>query len=428
MASIVLSFVGNQDPCSGQTNQEGSIITMLRHLLQESDVIAKIVLMHTSDTETRAKETQEWIDIHDDLKMLSAKVELIPVSQGLSEDPTDLLLAAQEARKGLDLVQTAMQKGDCIEFNASSGTPAMKSSLSILQAAGYAPNSRVWQVRNPTQIGAGQERVFETDVGVLRREFDLRLLQGQIENYNYSAAFETLESSSLRDRFSSLPSFLRAGIAWNRGEFDTFYKLAKSYLSQHENRQAETWWWMAYEQAYTAITRLEQGNTSESMQHSFRAVEGALWKWSVNAFPQDVIEQEGKYHKLNPSILDRYPSLRSRYEEQEQRNNVVELKGWLLRDLLESAIPATVNSQDFQEYWKTAREMRNQVSHRLGGLSEREVLEAWGKDIRTKMQWEKRILGCLNLLTNKQFRNLTEASLFSKVHTKVREAIALNRP
>lgn len=424
MASILLSFVGNQDPISAQTNEEGSVVTLLRHLLSEKYSIDKVVLMHTSGTETHAEETKEWIGLDRDLMTISSKVELIPVSEGLSEDPTDLLLAAQEARKGLEQVRASLQQGDRIEFNASSGTPAMKSSLSILQAAGYAPNSRVWQVRNPKEMKSDQSRVFETDVGVLRREFDLRLLQGQIETYNYSAASQTLASSGLHDRFSSLANLLKAGIHWNCGEFDTFSKLAKSYLSPNEKKQIDFWYWMAYEQAYTAIVRLEQGNTSEAMQHSFRSIEGVLWKWSVYSFPEDVVEQEGKFHRLNRSILGKYPILRSRYEEQEQRTNGnVELKGYLLRDLLEAAIPATASSQDFQAYWHSAREMRNQVSHLLGGLSEQEVFSAWGKDIKTKAQWEKRLLGCLNLLTTKQYRSLAEASLFAKIHTKVKESI-----
>jgi hypothetical protein len=59
MTSIVLSFVGNQDPCSAQTDEEGSEITLLRHLLQKNDAIAKIILMHTSGTATRVKETND---------------------------------------------------------------------------------------------------------------------------------------------------------------------------------------------------------------------------------------------------------------------------------------------------------------------------------------------------------------------------------
>ena len=34
MASIILSFVGNQDPESKQTREEGSIVTLIRHLFK----------------------------------------------------------------------------------------------------------------------------------------------------------------------------------------------------------------------------------------------------------------------------------------------------------------------------------------------------------------------------------------------------------
>ena len=42
----------------------------------------------------------------------------------------------------------------------------MKSAWNILQAAGYARNSRVWQIRNPDKIQAGQDQVFQTNVSV----------------------------------------------------------------------------------------------------------------------------------------------------------------------------------------------------------------------------------------------------------------------
>lgn len=428
MTSIVLSFVGEQDPCSPKTNQEGSIVTLLRYLLSEEYKIAKIVLMYTLATEKGAEETREWLELHEELNLLSGKVVLIPVSEGLSEDPTDLLLAAQEARKGLERVQSILESGDRIEFNASSGTPAMKSSLSVLQAAGYAPDSQVWQVRNPDKIKDGQTRVFKTDVQVLRQEFDLKAMSSQIEGFNYGAATITLKNSTLMDSFRSVGGLLMAGKAWHRGEFDVFYGLAKSYLTDAQKSQGDSWWWMAYEQAYTAMVRLEQGNTSEAMQHSFRAVEGALWEWAIATFPNDVVDRENQYPLLKPTILKVFPALRSRYEEQSQRSIDVELKGWILRNLVETAIPATVVSDDFGEYWNTARKARNQISHRLGGISEKQVLAAWGEGICTRSDLEKRLLRCLNLLTRKSFRSLVDVSLFAKVHQRVLETIASYQP
>jgi hypothetical protein len=426
MTSIVLSFVGEQDPYSEKTKEEGSIVTLLRHLVAQKYEIKKAVLLHTEGTSKGALDTRDWIASESRLKLI--EVELVAVSEDLSRDPTDLLKAAQEARRGLDLIKGIMEDGDRIEFNASSGTPAMKSAFSILQAAGYVANGQVWQIRNPKLMREDQSRVFETDIGGLRREFDLKGLRGQIEGFNYGAALMTLTGSSLRDRFKSLPSLLKAGEAWHRGEFDLFYKLAKSYLADAEKIQGSTWWWMAYEQAYTAMVRLEQGNTSEAMQHSFRAVEGALWEWAIATFPNDVENRVDKYPLLKSTILSSYPALRSRYEEVESRGMDVELKGYILKDLHGLAIPKSAASDDFREYWSRARTARNLISHRLGGISEKEVFAAWGNQIRSRTDLEKRLLTCLNLLTGKSFRSLIEASLFAKVHQKVITAIASYQP
>ena len=216
MSSIILSFVGNQDPFGSKTG-EGSIVTLVRFLVGQGVVIKKAILIYTEGTAIGARETKEWLVT--DLGIDAGEVELIPASWELSNDPTDLLKAAQEARRGLDLARLGMEKGDRIEFNASSGTPAMKSAFSLLQAAGYATNGQVWQVRNPTEVKEGQTRVFPTDVTVLRQEFDLKVVKGQIEGFNYGSALANLEASGLAGRSPVLVNFFmgRVGLGFRVG-------------------------------------------------------------------------------------------------------------------------------------------------------------------------------------------------------------------
>ena len=181
MASIVLSFVGNQDPF-GSKSGEGSIITLVKYLVECDKKVKKAILIYTEGTAGGAKDTKDWLVT--DLGIGGEEVELVPSSWELSNDPTDLLKAAQDAKRGLDLARLSMENGDCIEFNASSGTPAMKSAFSILQAAGYVTDGTVWQVRNPSEMRDGQLRVFATDVSVLRQEFDRKVIQKQISDCN----------------------------------------------------------------------------------------------------------------------------------------------------------------------------------------------------------------------------------------------------
>ena len=213
MASIVLSFVGNQDPF-GSKSGEGSIVTLVKHLVECDKKIKKAILIYTEGTAGGAKDTKDWLVT--ELGIGGEDVELVPSSWELSNDPTDLLKAAQDARRGLDLANLTMENSDRLEFNASSGTPAMKSAFSILQAAGYATNGTVWQVRNPSEMRAGQTRVFETNVGVLRQEFDRKVIQKQVADCNYAGALESLRFSSLTgDRAIALLEYGRCRMAFD---------------------------------------------------------------------------------------------------------------------------------------------------------------------------------------------------------------------
>ena len=57
-SSIVLSFVGQQDPYSENTSQEGSIATLIRHLLSQKYSIRRVILLHTEDVAQKASDTR----------------------------------------------------------------------------------------------------------------------------------------------------------------------------------------------------------------------------------------------------------------------------------------------------------------------------------------------------------------------------------
>ena len=196
MSSIILSFVGSQDPYSNNTNQEGSIVTLVTHLLNINQPIKQVILLHTDTTQQNAIDTKDWLE-SDPAHLPPESITLRLVDPTLSADPVNLLIAAQESRKAIDLARSQMDHQDTLEFNASSGTPVMKSVWSVLQAAGYPPKSRIWQVRNPREMQANQERVFTTDVTTLKDEFDRKVITQQVQDYNYSGAAITLRESNL---------------------------------------------------------------------------------------------------------------------------------------------------------------------------------------------------------------------------------------
>ncbi len=242
-----------------------------------------------------------------------------------------------------------------------------------------------------------------------------------LASYDYAETYDLLEPyfQQFPSKFGVIPNLLKSGIAWNQGNFDTFLNLAKSCT---KIPKVEDKLWMSYEQAYLGVIRLHQKNTTEAMLHGYRAVEGLLYFWAIEFFPNDVIERENGYPLIKNSILQKYPSLRSHFSRPEPKIEV-NLQGWLLEDLLNLAIPETANSIDFQKFWFSAKDARNYFSHRLGGLPEKEVFSAWGQDIKTSEQWQKRILNCINLVTRKSFNSLSKASLFAQIHTEIVEIL-----
>ncbi|PSB22932.1 hypothetical protein C7B61_01225 [filamentous cyanobacterium CCP1] len=228
MASIVLSFVGNQDPFAN-TDTEGSIVSLVRHLLAQNRSIQRVVLLYTLDTRQNA------IDTHDHLTSapfhLNAEViTLLPVDDTLSHDPVSQFLAAQAARYAIDQIKPDLAPEDTLECNASSGTPALKSAWGILQAAGYASAMRVWQVRNPQKMRPGQLQVFQDDVNALKNEFDLKVIKQQIADYNYSGALANLEATNLSTK--SIVALLHYGFYRLSLDFDRAFSCLNSLSTE----------------------------------------------------------------------------------------------------------------------------------------------------------------------------------------------------
>ena len=103
-----------------------------------------------------------------------------------------------------------------------------------------------------------------------------------LERYDYAEALDLLKPYKDKEpsKFTNLSKLIEAGIKWNQGQFDKFYGLSKSSMSNIP--PTNNFWWMAYEQAYLAVVRLEQQNTTEALFHSFRAVEGLVREFLIS--------------------------------------------------------------------------------------------------------------------------------------------------
>lgn len=280
-SSIVLSFVGQQDPYSENTNQEGSIATLIRHLLDQKYNIRRVILLHTQDVAQKANDTKHWLQ-DKPFNLSEESIELVPVGEELSTDPVSLLLAVKEARKGLDKAIPYLSKQDRLEFNASSGTPVMKTSWSLLQAAGYASHSSVWQVRNPKQIQEGQSHVFQTNVDTLKNEFDFKVVKRQIEDYNYSGALVSLENSNFSTNL--IIALLQYGQYRLAFDFDRAFKAIQPFAnlvepefnSEISSLRGKNRLSLFKEAYFKAITNLKNQQYAEFLVDVSRFQEGFL--------------------------------------------------------------------------------------------------------------------------------------------------------
>lgn len=255
----------------------------------------------------------------------------------------------------------------------------------------------------------------------------LRLL----ESYDYAgvSSLELLQTyfQQAPSSLGSITNLIKAGLSWNQGEFETFFALAQKSLTLQQKQQTESFWWQAYEEAYLAVIRLKQNNTTEAMFHSFRAVEGLLSEWASATF-EEVSAKPDQFARLKHSIGQKYRTLEELFKHNGQRVDEIELNLWVMQRLMEAHIPELRNNPDFTIFWINARIQRNNLFHRIAGLTQRQVLQAWGDDINNPSKWETRILNCLNLVTENRFQSLTQASLFASTHQRVKQAIATYQP
>jgi hypothetical protein len=240
-----------------------------------------------------------------------------------------------------------------------------------------------------------------------------------LDRYDYAGAQKLLEP--YEKNFGVITNLLKAGVAWNQGQFREFFQFAKASINPMPLQENQSWRWMAYEQAYLAVIRLEQNSTSEAVLHSFRAIEGCLLEWAKFTLATDFDDSNSGFPIVRPSICDRYPEIRQRYRDVQGHYANAQWKGTFRRELLEIALPAA-GGIEFQAFWGS-QSQRDKLSHQLGGISKEEVFKAWGQEIKDRLQWESQILACLNILTGKSFQTLRQASIFSVVQERVQKSI-----
>jgi len=241
-----------------------------------------------------------------------------------------------------------------------------------------------------------------------------------LERYDYAGLQNLVKPyyEQNKQKWKETYALIKSGVSWNQGQFEDFFQSASFSFNNQQKEQHQQYWWMAYEQAYTAVVRLKQKNTTEAMLHSFRAVEGLIYECLKHEFKDYMVNSEYTYSSLKSSVLTKYPDLSILFVNGTNKTDIL-LDSRNQQRVIELSI--NVDLKD----WGSAelRNHRNRLSHKLGGISEKELYQAWGKDTYNQKDWEKRILNCLNLITENKFNYLWQGSLFASIHQRVLTAI-----
>jgi hypothetical protein len=246
-----------------------------------------------------------------------------------------------------------------------------------------------------------------------------------LSRFDYSNLKDLLSPYLSEPQFNGLETLIDAGIAWNKGQFEDFLKDAKTALSLQQKQQTESFWWMAYEEMYLAVVRLEQENTVEAFLHSFRSLEALTVTWIRHYYPKIVSEPEVGFIQLKKnetcSSFKDNPKLRELRELfKDCRDDSIDLHNHARRTLLTVA-DFRFKSDDIEPLWTTAKDVRNRLSHNIEGLDTERLFTAWKTSNREK--WEKRMLECLNLLSEQRFTSLWQPSLFASIHHRIKQKL-----
>ncbi|KKI99652.1 hypothetical protein [Prochlorothrix hollandica] len=251
----------------------------------------------------------------------------------------------------------------------------------------------------------------------------------RLDRFDYVGVQELLEDYNDRADVQQVQGWVKAGVAWNQGRFDNFLTFGIGSLTQQQREQTGMFWWMAYEEMYLSWVRLSQDNTVEAFLHSFRALEALVVTWITTRYPTIVLapadqgfvrlrrEEACQVFKQDSRIVALFNSRNSN----QAPNPEIDLHNYARQTILSVADRAFAESLDLAPLWNSAKDLRNQLSHQIVGISPLEMFKAWG--VTNLNQWEKRMVACLNLLSDQKFVSLKQSSLFASLHHRIKTTL-----
>ncbi|NLQ05610.1 hypothetical protein [Cylindrospermopsis raciborskii] len=343
-------------------------------------------------------------------------VELQPKSKTQSLDNWDQSLSLVQT-KLLELEFNSLDDIDNVYVSHQAGTPAISSAIQFVTLAKFGKKVK-FLVSNEYEP---ENTIFISSSNYLRG-IQLQEAKRLLQRFDYSGLNSLLHdlkvSNPQGENLEELLKLLEIATQWNCAKFDKFledldlYKLTN--LSDVAKERSNDWWQLGYEAAYLAVIRIEQGNTVEAMFHSFRAVEGLIRMWAKEKYETYIDYPEKGWPKVKEqTIKEVLPSYK--------KNNETFPFNLLKEAKPECEVEGNIMSIFVGETGKKVRDKRNELFHKLLGLKETDVFEAW--DTTDKDSWKTKVLDCLNFVSDQSFKSLEEVSVMYKVHQLLNEML-----
>jgi hypothetical protein len=330
-----------------------------------------------------------------------------------------------------------ISKGDRVIVSHQAGTPAISSAIQLTALIKFGKK---------VSFLVGNEFIKD-DAKFLPASsyFDtLQIQEAQqlLKRFDYSGVRRALDKIDIKEpeKQIRLNHLLEISELWNAAKFEEFSKKLGGAATSRSN----TWWWKGYEMAYLAWIRMFQENSTEALFHSVRAIEGLICEWAIKTHSTDIhykflsIDRNGNrrndYHSnrfrngkegsptAKRTIDNNFTSQLYDNQKETLNKDKLGLHGQTLYSLFRATFKSShisnLETHSISIVWDQLADKRNDLFHRLKGISEDEVYDAWGcKNDRNK--WGEILFDCVQLVSDTHaegFKSLKQGSLMTSVH------------
>lgn len=340
-----------------------------------------------------------------------------------------------------------ISRGDRVIVSHQAGTPAISSAIQLTALMKFGKKVQFLVssefIKNQAYFLPGSS-YFDT--------LQIQEAQQLLARFDYAGVKRALDKIELKDpeKQANLNHLLDLSELWNAAKFDDF----ASKMGEPADSRSKEWWWKGYEMAYLAWIRMRQESPTEALFHSVRAVEGLICEWVIKTHSAHIwykffetdnngiysLDEKGmkipeyhhqrfRGHQEGSPVAKKTIDNRFKLELFENQRNALQkdklgIYGQTLYTLFKVTFEGSIQNHPINIVWEQLADERNELFHRLKGITEQEVYDAWG--CNNKEKWEKVLFECISLVSeiqNPVFKSLKQASLMSKVHQKLENLI-----